>query len=809
MSKLSELLNPLPGPNASRINPPLNDDAHSMKKPESLAGAATSTAPLLSPTKPLAPFISSVVAPYQSHQSQSTGNRLSPPPTLEHSHQPEHSVAFSTGLEQYHHSTSPEAKTTSRKSSPVNRSLNDESDKMEMRGSNGGSEDNAHSKASTPGVQEMNSKHNSNNCDEIERSVSRQESVPDQTFPIAHTHPAEVEVKAEITDNPPEVLQGDINHRELGDLSARASSQPTDIAMEMAPSRMITELKNDMNTQPSMKDSQASTRSPSATPKTQTPRSRKRPAPKSKAEKKGTASTVNRATKRRKIDDDSIDGTRSVQRSETPTSSRASKTPGSKNRKQQSVTPLRSSSPFDPDEDDQYEDDDLTLFCICRKPDDHNWMIACDGKCQDWFHGKCVGIDETDGKLIDKYFCAFTFTPSILTYFCAPSYPRICHISHTFVRPIFLYAAHSHLNCVRLIICSTILTLIFQQPLTFGMPGPNCKENGVGQTTWKPMCRLITCRNPARVSRPEPSKYCSDAHGAEYMRIHAMKQESEEANSIASSSNQNKKRRRDNNTDHFGNGDDNIELADDLNTLRGGVLRAPELKSLADGVKNIAEFRQLGEGVLSPPRIASPEHNGDNSVKTKGRPRNPKSPHKSRNSISYSPSELQQLSDIATKREKLEARKLMLEDRDRFLGFVKSRAKRVLENLRKTETVKDICGFDARLSWSDEEFLAWRDSPEGQTALKSGTLMAPANITVDGTSHPEATTDIENCGADEDEHGRGVCQKRRCERHRAWWKLQQQDILFEKGEVRSALGRLGGEEEGVRKRAVVRRLEEG
>lgn len=45
------------------------------------------------------------------------------------------------------------------------------------------------------------------------------------------------------------------------------------------------------------------------------------------------------------------------------------------------------------------------LFCICRTADDHTWMIACDGGCDDWFHGKCVNIDEGDSELIDKYIC--------------------------------------------------------------------------------------------------------------------------------------------------------------------------------------------------------------------------------------------------------------------------------------------------------------------------------------------------------------------------------------------------------------------
>ncbi|KAF8458348.1 hypothetical protein BGX38DRAFT_1085296, partial [Terfezia claveryi] len=45
------------------------------------------------------------------------------------------------------------------------------------------------------------------------------------------------------------------------------------------------------------------------------------------------------------------------------------------------------------------------LYCFCRRPDLGKWMIACDG-CDDWFHGECISIPESDGNLIEFYFCA-------------------------------------------------------------------------------------------------------------------------------------------------------------------------------------------------------------------------------------------------------------------------------------------------------------------------------------------------------------------------------------------------------------------
>ena len=60
---------------------------------------------------------------------------------------------------------------------------------------------------------------------------------------------------------------------------------------------------------------------------------------------------------------------------------------------------------------------------------------------------------------------------------------------------------------------------------------------------------------------------------------------------------------------------------------------------------------------------------------------------------------------------------------------------------------------------------------------------------------------------EEEEIGRGVCKKKRCERHKAWLKLQQQDNLFEKDQARQEMKKLDAEEKGVRERAMIRWLE--
>lgn len=208
----------------------------------------------------------------------------------------------------------------------------------------------------------------------------------------------QVEVKAEITEDTPELPHKmRLSDPQSVSVQGVTSAERLHAKGEQAVSKDVGDLKNDESYRPSPNTTEDLNHSTSATPK---------PAPTKKraAPKKGTASAVKPAAKKRKIDNESVDGTPSVKRSATPASSRASKTPAPKTRKQDSATPTRSSSVVQ-QEDDEDNDDDSQLFCICRKPDDHTWMIGCDGSCEDWFHGRCVKMTEEDGKIIDKWIC--------------------------------------------------------------------------------------------------------------------------------------------------------------------------------------------------------------------------------------------------------------------------------------------------------------------------------------------------------------------------------------------------------------------
>jgi hypothetical protein len=47
---------------------------------------------------------------------------------------------------------------------------------------------------------------------------------------------------------------------------------------------------------------------------------------------------------------------------------------------------------------------DEGVYCICRTRDDGTFMILCE-ICQDWMHGRCIGIRERDGQFVDVYVC--------------------------------------------------------------------------------------------------------------------------------------------------------------------------------------------------------------------------------------------------------------------------------------------------------------------------------------------------------------------------------------------------------------------
>ncbi|KAB8216653.1 hypothetical protein BDV33DRAFT_151139 [Aspergillus novoparasiticus] len=446
--------------------------------------------------------------------------------------------------------------------------------------------------------------------------------------------------------------------------------------------------------------------------------------------KKGTAKKS--TAKKRKIteeDTESVDG----HQSNTP-SSRTSKTPGVKKQGSASVAgspapesrtkrkkgtkkrkaPKKAAAKEEEHEEGEGEEeeeastDENELFCICRKPDNHTWMIACDGECDDWFHGKCVNIDPKDADLIDKYIC------------------------------------------------------------------PNCKEKGKGCTTWKPMCRVPSCRKPARFNNNILSKYCSDEHGREFMRLKTqyLKMSPAPENKM-----------------------------EDLGS-RGGILTAGDLKAVIMDVSSAAEFRKLGERIVSLP----PD---DPETDTKEKDKKKLGLDFAPDDLTYSPDEESKIEELRKRRDELLHRRDMLNARNTFVNLVRQRSKSVLERLKQAEPKggwKDICGFDSRLAWSDEEFDEWRLSEVGAKTLEDGTPEALASSYPD-TTDIDGDTVMNGVKAEEDDISslsRGICTKKRCERHKQWVKVQQQEILFEEDTVNQDLAKCEKEAQNVVERAILR-----
>ncbi|KAJ5130529.1 uncharacterized protein N7515_006568 [Penicillium bovifimosum] len=293
---------------------------------------------------------------------------------------------------------------------------------------------------------------------------------------------------------------------------------------------------------------------------------------------------------------------------------------------------------------------------------------------------------------------------------------------------------------------------------------PNCASLGKGCTTWKPMCRLLECRKPARVKTKPPSKYCCDDHGREFMR-----RQTQELKKRAGQKN---------------------GLFEDLGSM-GGILTAADLKAA----------------------IIEAVDNADSDVKAESKPQSGGwlgvDVHE--NGMEYSPDEIAKIEKLRAQREDLLHRKEMLAARTKFVSLLKPRAKGLVEKLKQHEPKggwKDICGFDSRLSWSDEEFDEWRLSEAGMKALAEGTAEA---LALSSASNNDADGDSMMTGDSDDDitfWTRGVCTKKRCERHKQWVKVQQQDILFEEETTEQDLAKCEEEARAVVERSVMRRWAE-
>ncbi|XP_014790125.1 CXXC-type zinc finger protein 1 isoform X1 [Octopus bimaculoides] len=50
------------------------------------------------------------------------------------------------------------------------------------------------------------------------------------------------------------------------------------------------------------------------------------------------------------------------------------------------------------------DEDSPAVYCICRTTDCSRFMIGCD-KCNEWYHGDCINVTQSEAKVIKQFFC--------------------------------------------------------------------------------------------------------------------------------------------------------------------------------------------------------------------------------------------------------------------------------------------------------------------------------------------------------------------------------------------------------------------
>lgn len=55
------------------------------------------------------------------------------------------------------------------------------------------------------------------------------------------------------------------------------------------------------------------------------------------------------------------------------------------------------------DSQEDADDEEVPVYCICRKPEG-GFMICCE-VCNEWYHGRCVGIEREMGERLPQYTC--------------------------------------------------------------------------------------------------------------------------------------------------------------------------------------------------------------------------------------------------------------------------------------------------------------------------------------------------------------------------------------------------------------------
>lgn len=392
--------------------------------------------------------------------------------------------------------------------------------------------------------------------------------------------------------------------------------------------------------------------------------------------------------------------------------------------------------------------DDGEIFCICRKGDNHTWMIACDGPCEEWFHGKCVGIKERDGELIDKYICPNCSRDGFIT-----TWKRMCRRqdcrkpARVLDNPPSKYCS---LDCGR---------LFFVDLLKRGDPDAQVSKDGqfiIEQVKQKKMRKKV---RKERTGHANASGVGTPALGGS--RPHTPAYSEDERSEYETDS----------------------SLDDEELPNRGGPLRAGEVKALLQQCKTIESWRELGKKPETPPR----ELDEKDAAK-----------------LQYDEYENTRLASISKELAELDEKLKILAAREKMFELIKARSSSIIDDVKKTNPkLKMGCGYDPRVAWCDEEFLQWYQS-EGKQILESGKIGPP------GDGDTAMTNGVDE--SDEEEKNTttkgGVCIRNNCPRHgRTWQKGQLAEVRFEQDLIKKRQDILAVQEHDIRSRGQIRALE--
>lgn len=393
--------------------------------------------------------------------------------------------------------------------------------------------------------------------------------------------------------------------------------------------------------------------------------------------------------------------------------------------------------------------DDGEVFCICRKGDNHTWMIACDGPCEEWYHGKCIGIRERDGELIDKFFCPMCQEKQGLV----TTWKRMCRRldcrkpARVLDDPPSKYCS---VECGRMFFVDLLQR--GDQEAQASRDGQFVVEKNREKKLRKKVKKDHRVKRHADLtdtpvhSRPQTPAY-SDDEKSEY-----------ETDSSADE--------------------------DDLPN-RGGALRAGEVQALVQQCRSIESWRDLGKKPQTPPREL--DDNKDDKQ------------------LAFDDYQEARMRAIKQELADLDEKLHVLDQREKMLEMVKTRSQSIADDVKKgNPKLKSICGYDPRCAWNDAEFLAWYQAG-GREVLESGKIGPP-----DEDKDVNMVDGVED--SDEDEKATtmkgGVCIRNNCPKHgRTWQKSQLAELRFEQDLLKKKQDHLAVQEHDIRSRAQIRALE--